>query len=147
MGDNPDHVPSVTWLKTRKGRGYLKYDNPVHGVPHAMNSEIFWQTKKPFSDKYGVKFHGCDEPAPAGADFTAQTLANIQVVMSVLKGNQALVDYLADRLVELGDLDGARQQLEALAAIDPSDGPTRYYLDITAEEGDAFSRPSAVANR
>ena len=26
-GENPDRVPSVAWFKTRKGRGYGKYDN------------------------------------------------------------------------------------------------------------------------
>ena len=37
-GENPDRVPSVAWFKTRKGRGYGKYDNKSHGTPHAMNS-------------------------------------------------------------------------------------------------------------
>ena len=27
FGENPEEVPSVAWFKTRKGRGYLKYDN------------------------------------------------------------------------------------------------------------------------
>ena len=26
-GDNPGQAPSVAWFKTRKGRGYGKYDN------------------------------------------------------------------------------------------------------------------------
>ena len=50
-GENPERVPSIAWFKTRKGRGYLKYDNTSHGVPHDMNSELFWETKKPFADK------------------------------------------------------------------------------------------------
>ena len=53
---NPDCVPSVAWFKTRKGREYLKYDNKSHGSPHGMNSELFWEIKQTFSDKYGVKF-------------------------------------------------------------------------------------------
>ena len=36
---DPEKRPSVTWFKTRKGRGYGKYDFGSHGVPHAMNSE------------------------------------------------------------------------------------------------------------
>ena len=48
-GDNPNRVPSIAWFKTRKGRGYMKYDNPSHGVPHPMDSELFWQTKRPFA--------------------------------------------------------------------------------------------------
>ena len=25
-GENPNRVPSMAWFRTRKGRGYLKYD-------------------------------------------------------------------------------------------------------------------------
>ena len=32
---DPQKRPSVTWFKTRKGRGYGKYDFGSHGVPHA----------------------------------------------------------------------------------------------------------------
>ena len=68
LGDNPDRVPSAAWFKTRKGRGYLKYDNVVHGVPHKLNCELYWETKRPFAEKYGVtfvNFGGCapDDPA------------------------------------------------------------------------------------
>src|SRR5258706_10495493 len=34
-GANPERVPTVGWFKTRKGRGYLKYDYTSHGSPHA----------------------------------------------------------------------------------------------------------------
>jgi len=50
------NVPNVAYFKTRKGRGYLKYDNASHGSPHKMNSDLFWETKKPFQEKYGVQF-------------------------------------------------------------------------------------------
>jgi transketolase len=104
FSDNPDKVPSVTWFKTRKGRGYLKYDNKSHGSPHALNSDLFWQTKAPFAAKYGVQFGGFDQPAPEEpAALRAQFGANLQVVMSVLRDDQELVDYLADTLVALGD--------------------------------------------
>ena len=56
MGDNPDRVPSVAWFKTRKGREYLKYDNKSHGSPHKTDSDLFWETKRTFADKYGVTF-------------------------------------------------------------------------------------------
>ena len=36
---NPDHVPGMVWFKTRKGRGYLKYDNVSHGAPHGRELE------------------------------------------------------------------------------------------------------------
>ena len=44
--ENPDQLPSAIWTKTRKGRGYLKFDNASHGSPHPMNSDIFWEDKK-----------------------------------------------------------------------------------------------------
>ena len=50
--------------KTRKGRGYYKYDAPSHGSPHKLNDEQFWHCRQDFSDNYGVKWHGTGEPAP-----------------------------------------------------------------------------------
>jgi transketolase len=103
-GENPDRRPNAAWFKTRKGRGYLKYDNPVHGVPHKMNSEIFWETKRPFAEQYGAQF--ANFGGAASADPAAQReefKANLNVVIDVLRRDQALVDYLADRLVALGD--------------------------------------------
>ena len=58
----------MVWFQTRKGRGYGKYDNPSHGSPHQTDSSLFWETKKPFMDKYGVTFanYGGSTPASAG---------------------------------------------------------------------------------
>lgn len=54
----------------------------------------------------------------------------------------------ARRLVELGDLDGARRSLEALGPDLPSDGPTRYYLDMIAQamesSGAEFESPGSA---
>ena len=103
-GDNPDRVPSVAWLKTRKGRGYLKYDNPSHGVPHAMNSDTFWATKRPFAEKYGASFQNMGGPAPQNpAELRAEFQANLEAVIDVLHRDQGLVNYLADTLVALGN--------------------------------------------
>ncbi len=97
-------VPNIGWFKTRKGRGYLKYDNKSHGSPHKMNSEIFWETKKPFQDKYGVEFVGYNEPAPKGEkDIYQQFKDNINVAMSVVYNDKELMNYLTNRLVEIGD--------------------------------------------
>jgi transketolase len=104
MGDNPDQVPSVAWFKTRKGREYLKYDNKSHGSPHKLDSELFWETKRPFAEKYGVKFANFGHSSPENADeLHEEFAANLKVVMDVLHKDQALVDYLADRLVSLGE--------------------------------------------
>ncbi len=104
FGDNPDKVPSATWVKTRKGRGYLKYDNKSHGSPHALNCDIFWETKEAFAKKYGVEFEGYYCAAPEDpVDLREEFEANLKVVMSVLHNDQELLDYLADTLVALGD--------------------------------------------
>ena len=104
MTDNPDQAPSVTWFKTRKGRGYLKYDNASHGAPHPLNSPLFWDTKREFASKYGVEFTNFGSPAPKDpAAVLAEFSANLQAIFAVMARDQALVDYLADRLVSLGD--------------------------------------------
>ena len=115
VGDpNPEQRPSMGWVKTRKGRDYLVYDNKSHGVPHAQDCETFWQSLKPFADKYGVEFQGFGACTTDPQAQYEQTAYNIKQVTSVLRRNQPLVDYLADRLVELGD------------AV-PEDVPTRRY--------------------
>ena len=102
--ENPNRQPSMTWIKTRKGRGYLKYDNASHGTPHKINSEIFWETKKAFVEKYDAAFVNFGGAAPSDpAALRAEFKANLQVVMDVLHRDQTLVDYLADTLVALGD--------------------------------------------
>ncbi|WP_198947040.1 transketolase-like TK C-terminal-containing protein [Marispirochaeta aestuarii] len=101
---NPDRVPSALWFKTRKGRGYGKYDNASHGAAHPMNSEAFWQVKKEFADKYGVNFVNMGGKAPADPALLKEEFrSNLKVVMDVLASDTALVDYLAERLVEIGD--------------------------------------------
>lgn len=102
--DNPNGAPAMVWTKNRKGRDYLKYDSASHGVPHAPNSELFWQTKQPFIDKYGAQFKNLNGVAPSDpAELREEFLANLEAVMDVLHRDQALVDYLAQKLAELGD--------------------------------------------
>ncbi len=101
-GDNPDRVPSVAWFKTRKGRGYLTYDNKSHGTAHKMNSEKFWTLRKQFMEKYGVEFDGVDRPAPDDAGTRqAQAARNLQVALSVLARDERLITWLSDRLIEV----------------------------------------------
>ncbi len=101
--ENPEKIPGAAWFKTRKGRGYLKYDNKSHGSPHAMNSALFWETKKEFAEKYDASFDNFGGEAP-GTDTLMQEefKHNLEVVIDVLKNDQVLVDYLADVLVEIG---------------------------------------------
>ena len=102
-GNDPD-IPKIIWTKNRKGRGYGIYDAKSHGLPHKRNSEIFWNTKRKFAEKYNVDFQGFGDPAPASEfDFKDQCKSNLKTVMSVLEKNQPLIDYISDRLLELGD--------------------------------------------
>lgn len=101
---NPDHRPTAVWVKTRKGRGYLKYDFASHGAPHKADSDLFWQTKQEFAEKYGVTFKNFGGAAPAeAAAYQEEFAANLKVVMDVLKNDQELVDFLADTLVKVGE--------------------------------------------
>jgi len=102
--DNPDRQPSMTWFKTRKGRGYLKYDNASHGSPHKLNSDTFWDTKAPFAEKYGVVFENFSNRAPDDPqELRAEFETNLNAVIDVLRKDQSLVDYLAETLVKIGE--------------------------------------------
>ena len=104
FGENRDKAPNAAWFKTRKGRGYYKYDYASHGAPHKTNSELYWQTKKEFADKYGVEFTNFGGSTPTDPNaYEAEFRSALQTVISVLHKDQALVDYLADTLVALGD--------------------------------------------
>jgi transketolase len=101
-GENPDRVPSVAWFKTRKGRGYGKYDNKSHGTPWPMNAPEFWAVRKEFMRRHGVEYAGVDEPAPADAkERDAQARHNFEVVMGVLRAHPETVDAISDRLAEV----------------------------------------------
>ncbi len=103
-GDNPALRPGMMFGKTRKGRGYHKFDAPSHGAPHKLNSPEFWECRADFTEKYGVQWVGTDQPAPADkGEMREQFAANLNVALDVLRKNDDLVAYLADRLVELGE--------------------------------------------
>lgn len=100
----PDGRPAVVWFRTRKGRGYGKLDHASHGTPHKMHSPEFWETKRPFQERYGVRFEGFGEPAPKeAAAQRAQAAANFQVALSVMRDDPELYRHLADRLIEIGE--------------------------------------------
>jgi len=102
-GDNPAGRPGMMWGRTRKGRGYYKYDNASHGSPHGLNHELFWKCRQDFADKYGATWVGEGQDAPAGEALREQFAANLNVALDVLRKDESAVAYLADRLVELGD--------------------------------------------
>jgi transketolase len=103
-GDNPEGVPSVAWFRTRKGRGYLKYDNKSHGSPHAMNSAPFWELRNAFMAKYGMSYVGVDAPAPTDpAAVHEQAAENLRRAANVLADHPAVVDAISDRLLALAE--------------------------------------------
>ncbi len=101
-GDNQDRVPSIAWVRTRKGRGYGTYDAPSHGLPHAMNSPEFWAVRAEFTAKYGVTYEGAGEAAPIDPEaLAAQAHANLRIAISVLRRDEGLVRWLSDRLLAI----------------------------------------------
>ena len=103
-GENPDRLPSMAWFKSRKGRGYGKYDYQSHGTPWPRNSEEFWALRKEFMARYGVEYAGAGEPAPADpSELQAQAEANLRVAVGVLRRDEAMVDWLSERLLAIAD--------------------------------------------
>lgn len=97
-------TPKIIYSKTRKGRGYHIYDNKSHGAAHKQNSDLFWKTKKDFSDIYNITFEEFGEPAKERWDEKVeQAKSMFQTVFSVMADNEEYVDYLAKRLVDLGE--------------------------------------------
>lgn len=104
-GENPERVPSVAWIRTRKGRGYGKYDNKSHGTPWPMNAPEFWAVRHEFMERHGVTYDGVDEAAPADkAELAAQARHNLEVAISVLRDHTETVDAISERLVEVAGL-------------------------------------------
>ena len=104
IGNAKDNIPKMVYAKSRKGRGYHVFDEKSHGVPHKRNSELFWKTKADFAEKYDISFDNSGEIAAETRDEQVkQASGYFETVISVLRNNHDLVDYLADRLVELGD--------------------------------------------
>ena len=99
-----ENIPKMVYAKSRKGRGYHVFDEKSHGVPHKRNSELFWKTKVDFAKKYDISFsnHG-EEAANSREEQVEQARTYFNQVISVMHENQSLIDYLADRLVEIGD--------------------------------------------
>ena len=144
---NPQHSPNVTWLRTRKGRGYLKYDAASHGAPHKMNCELFWETKSDFAERYGCEFRNYAGEAPGSPDEMREEFAgNLEAVIDVLRQDQGLVDYLADRLVALGD--SVPNQVAGFRLAPKSPFSDERLYDYRSYPADIYAKPGAsLANR
>src|SRR5204862_4772882 len=97
-------TPTMVWAKTRKGRGYGKYDNKSHGTPWPMHAPEFWTVRKQFMEKYGIEYRGVDEPAHTDAnERDAQAKANLELAFSILDTRTDVVETIGRRLAEAAD--------------------------------------------
>ena len=104
LDPEPGGRPAAVWARTRKGRGYGRFDAESHGAPHPAGSPAFWETKRAFQERYGVRFDGFGEPPPADPVARhARSLANLRTAISVLLDDAETCLFVADRLVELGE--------------------------------------------
>lgn len=140
-GANPDRVPVCVWAKTLKGRGYAVTGYKSHGTPLPMNGEGYWKGRAEFTARYGIPFDGQGQPAPTDpAALKAQVAENLQRALSLLEKDPALLDYLADRLVEIGDSVPARPDT---VKFDPAAVPfdDREFWDFAKYPATMWAKP------
>jgi transketolase len=112
--DASDRRPMIVFGKTIKGywpgavNGKVPGADQIIGYPShpyafKMNSDYFVSIAQTFEERYGVKFAGIRDGAVTDPrERLIQFKTNIDVALSVLDRN-GLGDWLADRLVEIGD--------------------------------------------
>ncbi len=106
--DPDDRRPMIVIGRTTKGywpcpveRQVVSYQSHPYGMK--MNSDYFVSLARTFEERYGVQFQGIRAgPVTDPRERLIQFKTNIDVVMSVLD-RHGLGDWLADRLVEIGD--------------------------------------------
>ena len=112
--DASDRRPMISIAKTTKGYWPSAADGKLgsvkqvvsyasHPYGYKMNSEYFVALAESFEQRYGVTFDGIRDGAVTDPkQRLIQFKTNIDKVMSVMDKN-GLGDWLADRLVEIGD--------------------------------------------
>ena len=147
VGNAKDNIPKMIYAKSRKGRGYHVFDEKSHGVPHKRNSELFWKTKADFEGKYGVSFSNSGEIAAETRNEQVEQARNyFETVISVLRNNQNLVDYLADRLIELGD--SVPQDIDGCKISDSNPLKDKEIFDFKNYPDELFAEPGTkIPNR
>ncbi|MEI9813503.1 MAG: hypothetical protein WDO18_13040 [Acidobacteriota bacterium] len=122
--DPTDRRPMVLIGKTVKGWWPTKLEKPIIGYPShpygfKINSEHFLALAKTFEDRYGVKFEDIDAGAPKDTrERLVQFKKNMDVAMSVLD-KTGIGEWLANRLVEIGDTIKDDYPLRAQTKTDP----------------------------
>ncbi len=159
LADRDADTPACVWFRTRKGRGYGKYDNASHGSPHKYNDAAFWAARDAFRETYGVDFDGRGaEPPASREDRVAQTRDNMQRALSALLDDEATLELLTDRLTELGESvpdtvpgftwDLSADPTEDPALNDPAELPDELFVEPGAKAPNraGFARFGAYAN-
>ena len=127
--------PKMLWVKTRKGRGYGKYDNASHGSPHKRNSLEFWNTKREFAEKYGVQFEHMDKPGFNVYESDKKQMADtFETVFLLFDKIPRLIEYLSERLIELGESIPEHKEISSKFRENPLNDPVIYsYRDYPEE--------------
>ncbi|NNE42669.1 MAG: transketolase, partial [Gemmatimonadetes bacterium] len=152
-GPNPDKAPVCVWGKTLKGRGYAYTGYKSHGAPAKTNSDDYWRIRKEFADKYGIEFAGQGEPTPSDpAALHEQVAENMRRALSLFESDQGLLDYVADRLVEIGDsVPEKHPGLKFKADETPFEDPSfwdfeNYPAEMWAKPGDKQPNRAGLSN-
>ena len=144
VNDSDNKTPKMVWVKTRKGRDYLKYDNKSHGSPHKLNDELFWRTLDPLTKNYGIEFVGEGEPVPAEHPaLMEQASENFKRMFDMLKKDESLTNYLADRLVEIGD--SVPEEIKLKFARNNNPDENIEITDFKNYPADIYLKPGEIA--
>jgi len=113
--DPTDRRPMIVFGKTIKGYWPCVSEGkitetcqqivgyPSHPYAFKMNSDYILTLARTFEERYGIEFQGMRDGAVTDArDRLIQFKTNVDIAMSVLDKN-GLGDWLAERLVEIGD--------------------------------------------
>src|SRR5690606_10516436 len=136
--DGADRRPMSAIGKTTKGYWPARIEKQIvgfesHPYGFKMNAEYIVGLAKTFEERYGVKFEGMSAgPVTDMRERLIQFKTNIDVAMSVLDKN-GLGDWLADRLVAIGDGVKDKIPLRVDVTRDPFLDPRLAVANLPAE--------------
>jgi transketolase len=122
--DPEDRRPMIVIGKTTKGYWPAPIKEQIvgyasHPFGFKMNSDYIVSLASTYEERYGVKFEGMREgPVADTRERLLQFKTNIDVALSALNKN-GLGDWLADRLVEMGDAVSDKTTLRIDVTRDP----------------------------
>jgi len=122
--DPEDRRPMIVIGKTTKGYWPAPVKDQIvgyasHPFGFKMNSDYIVSLAKTYEERYGVKFEGMEKGAVSDTrERLLQFKTNVDVAMSVLD-KSGLGDWLANRLVEIGDAVSDKHPLRIDVSTDP----------------------------